>query len=565
MAIRQQLLGFLACALAPPAVIGGVSDYKVEVLAQGSPLRGVQGLAFGPDGALYAGSIAGQAIYRVDIASGALEMVVAPPLGQADDLAVSADGDIAWTAIGDNAVRLRRPDGVIVEVANGLLGVNGINFGPDGRLFVSTVVPPSKLWEIDTKGIRAPKLVATVPGGLNGFEIDSKYRLYGPLPANGSVVEVDVETGSVRVVSKGYVTPISVNLTPQQDIVSLGFSTGEVFRINRESGERTLIVKLEPPIDNHSIAASGLIYVSRAADGQIVEVDPGSGSVRVVVAGHFTGPGGMSTLQVNGEDKLLVADLTGHRLVSLDSGGVTRAETFTNTLDRSRREFAGGTAAVSYNGFLYATNAQTNAVHVLNLATGQHDRSFRDILSPYDLAVLKNGRIAVTELAAGRVLRLAQAPEGAHEVIARGLKGPVGVATWGDADLVVTEVYAGAVSKVSMVDGSVVRLVEGLDQPEGVAVDREGKIVVAEVGARRLISIDPQSGNIDVIAEDLPIGATVWRLPAPAYLLTDVVIDSDGAIYLSADLTNSILKVSPGSRDRAATADHDHRTLIGQD
>ena len=105
MAIRQQLLGFLACALAPLTVVGGAPDYQVEVFAQGSPLRGVQGLAFGPDGSLYAGSIAGQAIYRVDIPSGALEMVVTPPLGQADDLAVSANGDIAWTAIGDSAVR----------------------------------------------------------------------------------------------------------------------------------------------------------------------------------------------------------------------------------------------------------------------------------------------------------------------------------------------------------------------------------------------------------------------------------------------------------------------------
>jgi sugar lactone lactonase YvrE len=565
MAIRQQLLGVLACALLPLTAIGGAADYQVEVFARGSPLRGVQGLAFGPDGALYAGSISGQAIYRVDIASGGLELVVTPPLGQADDLAVSANGDIAWTAIGDSAVRLRRPDGVTVEVAQGLLGVNGINFGPDGRLFVSTVVPPSKLWEIDTKGTRAPSLVMTIPGGLNGFEIDSKYRLYGPLPANGSVVEIDLKTKTVRVVSKGYVTPISVNLTPEHDIVSLGFSTGEVFRIDPESGERTLIVKLDPPVDNHAIAANGLIYVSRSADGQIVEVDPGSGSVRVVVAGRFTGPGGLSTAQVDGEEQLLVADLTGHRLIDLASGRVTRAETFINTLDRSRREFAGGTAAVVAGGLLYATNAQTNGVHVLNLATGEHDHSFRDILSPYDLAVLKDGRIAVAEFATGRILRLAQEREGAHEVIARGLKGPVGVATWGDTGLAVTEIYTGAVSKVSMIDGSVTRLVEGLDQPEGLAVDRDGGIVVAEVGARRLIRLDPRSGNIEVLAEELPIGATVWRLPAPAYLLTDVAVGPDGSIYLTSDRTNSILKLSLESIDRAATADNNQPKSIGRD
>ena len=565
MAIRQQLLGLLFCALTPLIAIGGAPDYQVEVLAQGSPLRGVQGLAFGPDGALYAGSIAGQAIYRVDIASGALEIVVTPPLGQADDLAVSVNGEIAWTAIGDSAVRLRHPDGVIVELAQGLLGVNGIDFGPDGRLFVSTVVPPSKLWEIDTNGIRAPRLVMTIPGGLNAFEIDSKYRLYGPLPANGSVVEIDLKTKAVRVVSKGNVTPISVNLTPEHEIALLGYSTGEIVRINPESGERTLIVKLDPPVDNHAIAANGLIYVSRSADGQIVEVDPGNGSVRVIVAGSFTGPGGLSTAQVDGEEHLLVADLTGHRLVNLESGRVTRAETFANVLDRSRSEFAGGTAAVVAGGLLYATNAQTNAVHALSLATGEHDHSFRDIMSPYDLVPMKDGRIAVTEFATGQILRLAQARGGAHEVIARGLNGPVGVATWGDNDLAVTEIYTGAVSKVSVSDGSVTRLVEGLDQPEGLAVDRDGKLVVAEVGARRLIRLDPGSGNIEVLAEELPIGGTVWRLPAPAYLMTDVAVGPDGSIYLTSDLTNSVLKLSLEFSGRAATAGKNQPTKVGRD
>ncbi len=49
-----------------------VTPYKVEQVIPPSVLHGVQGLAFGPDGTLYAGSLLGRSISKVDTASGAL-------------------------------------------------------------------------------------------------------------------------------------------------------------------------------------------------------------------------------------------------------------------------------------------------------------------------------------------------------------------------------------------------------------------------------------------------------------------------------------------------------------
>lgn len=552
MSKQLRLLALLIICSLTILAVARASDFRVEVLAQGSPLRGAQGLAFGPDGALYVGCIAGQTIYRVDVASGAVETIVEPPLGGADDLAVAADGTIVWTAIGDSSVRVRRPDGRIEDLAQGLIGVNGINFGPDGRLFVTQLLPPSKLFEIDLSGVKPPKFVMEVPGSLNGFEIDADYNLFGPLSRNGTVVRIDLENKQTDVIGEGLITPISVNLSPDKTIVVLGYSTGKVFRLDPKTREHELIVQLEGPVDNHAIAANGMIYVSRFADGQIVEIDPDTAAVRVVVPGNFTGPGGISTVTKDGREHLLVADLTGNRYVDTENGGVTRVQNFATSLSRSKREYMGGTSVGLAGNKLYSTNAQINAVHVFDMKTGKPEHTFHNIFGPYDLAVLESGEVLVTEFAMGRLLSFSHFTDGKHKkkVLAKGLKGPVGVTVLSATDALVTETYTGTLSRVSLQDGSVTRLLEGLDQPEGLAMTKDEKVVIAEVGAARLIRFDLQTGVVETLAEDLPIGATVWRLPAPAFLLTDVAIGSDGAIYVTADRSNDLLKIRPRSSNR---------------
>ena len=84
-----------------------VRGYTVEVFVPGGPLKGVNGLAFGPDGRLYAGSVYGQTIYEIDVDSGNVEEVVGAPAGEADDLAFGPDGSLAWTALTAGELRLR--------------------------------------------------------------------------------------------------------------------------------------------------------------------------------------------------------------------------------------------------------------------------------------------------------------------------------------------------------------------------------------------------------------------------------------------------------------------------
>ena len=139
--------------------------FAVEQIVEASCFHTVNGVAFGPDGRLFAASVGGESIFALDVATGAVESIVGPPAGEADDLAFSPRGDMVWTAFLEGVVRMKTADGEIKDLASDLPGVNSIAFTRDGkRLFVGQVFMGEGLWEIDLTGIAVPRLVASDTG-----------------------------------------------------------------------------------------------------------------------------------------------------------------------------------------------------------------------------------------------------------------------------------------------------------------------------------------------------------------------------------------------------------------
>jgi len=68
-------------AEAPPP-----KEYSQQFLVPGSWFHGVHGLAFNKDDQLFAGSVIGQTLYRVQVDSGEVDRVIDPPTGMADDI-----------------------------------------------------------------------------------------------------------------------------------------------------------------------------------------------------------------------------------------------------------------------------------------------------------------------------------------------------------------------------------------------------------------------------------------------------------------------------------------------
>src|SRR5437762_993695 len=69
--------------------------YEVTKLVPGSAFHGVHGLGIDKAGHLFAGSVAGAALYEVDRDNGTAKIAIPSPEGMADDIAFAPDGTMA--------------------------------------------------------------------------------------------------------------------------------------------------------------------------------------------------------------------------------------------------------------------------------------------------------------------------------------------------------------------------------------------------------------------------------------------------------------------------------------
>ena len=88
---------------------------------------------------------------------------------------------------------------------------------------------------------------------------------------------------------------------------------------------------------------------------------------------------------------------------------------------------------------------------------------------------------------------------------------------------------------------------DGLNQPEGIALLGDGRLVLAEVGAKRIVALNPDNDvdEPEILASGLPLGLPPFMGPPKTFLPTGVIVGRDGIIYVTADVTHTVLKLSP--------------------
>ena len=158
-------------SLAPLAL---ATNYSApEQLVAPSPFKGVHGLAVDKQGRLLAGSVVGASLYEVDTDSGDVQTLIGPNDGQADDIAIGPNGEMAWTGFYTGNVMYRENDAAPIQVlATDLPGINSLDFNDEtGALYASQVFLGDALWEIDRTGAAPPRLIGKELGGFNGFEV----------------------------------------------------------------------------------------------------------------------------------------------------------------------------------------------------------------------------------------------------------------------------------------------------------------------------------------------------------------------------------------------------------
>ena len=528
-------------------------EYSQQFLVQGSWFHGVHGLAFNKDDQLFAGSVIGQTLYRVQVDSGEVDRVIDPPTGMADDIAFADDGTMAWTAFLIGKVYVRKPNGKTIEVAHGMSGPNSLAFGKDNRLFVSEVFLGDALYEIDIRNVDKPdfkpfargelRRIAEKLGGLNGFEVhkDDGF-LYGPLWFKGDIVKVNLETGATDVIASGFKTPAAANIDPQNrdNVYVVDTGTGGIWSVSLTSKVKKLVASMKPGLDNLAFDSRGRLFVSSMTDNGIYLVDKQTGAWRTIVEGKLAVPTDLAVSSDGGKDTVHVADVFRYRTVDGANGAVTDVL----RVHGETHAYPIGISLGPKNVLL--TSWFSNTVEKVDRKTGKLTATLGDFLAPVDAVEFADGSIYVAELASGNLVKVS--PDGKERsIVVKELRGPVAMAHGPGSLVYITELSAGAVSQIDVATGARKVVADGLTGPEGIDVGPDGRLYVAEVGQKRVVAIDPATGAKTVIASNLDIGLAPFPGGPPALVPTGVAVGRTGIVYVSADIRNSLYKLTPPS------------------
>jgi sugar lactone lactonase YvrE len=546
--------GALAQQAEQPAPPAPAKEYNQQFLVPGSWFHGVHGLAFNKDDQLFAGSVIGQTIYRVQVDSGEVDRVIDPPMGMADDIAFADDGTMAWTAFLLGKVYIRKPNGKTIEVANGMSGPNSIAFGKDGRLFVSEVFLGDALYEIDLKNVDKPdfkpfprselRRIAEKMGGLNGFEIhkDDGF-LYGPLWFKGQIVKINLETGVIEVIAEGFRTPAAANIDPQNrdNVYVVDTGTGGVWSVSLTSKAKKLVASLKPGLDNLAFDSRGRLFVTSMTDNGTYLVDKQTGAHRTIVEGKLAIPSDLAVVTEGGKDTVHVADVFSYRTVDGQTGAVADVL----RVHGDTHAYPIGISVGPKHTLL--TSWFSNTVEKVDRKTGKLVASLGDFAAPVDALEMADGTIYVAELASANLVKVS-ADGKTRSTVVKELRSPVALAQGPGNLIYVTEIAAGAVSQIDVVTGARKVVADGLAGPEGIDVGPDGLLYVAEVGQKRVVAIDPATGAKTVIASNLDIGLAPYPGGPPALVPTGVAVGRTGTVYVSSDIRNALYKLTPPTR-----------------
>jgi sugar lactone lactonase YvrE len=533
----------LGAAVAATIIFGAIEasaqSYEVTRLVPGSAFHGVHGLGIDKAGRLFAGSVAGAAVYEVDRGNGTAKIVVPTPEGMADDIAFAPDGTMTWTGFLTGDLYSRKGEGPIRKIASGLPGINSLAYRRDGRLYVTTVFLGDALYEIDVEGGKPPRQIMEKMGGLNGFEFGPDDMLYGPLWFKGQIARIDVDRAELTVVADGFKVPAAANFDSRGNLWVVDTALGQLVRVDPKTGAKKLVAQLKPSLDNLAIDDKDRIFVSNMADNGIQEVDPETGAAKQLIIGKLALPGGIGVVSDGGKDTIYVADVFAYRTVDGTTGEVSEAARMHadgGTLEYPMSATANGNEVILSSWF-------TGTVQIIDRKTGKTVEIMHDFKAPHDAVRLGDGRLLVNELGSKSLVQVTGHGKD-RKVVATDLSGPIGLVAADDKTVYLTEAFSGQVLRIDLDNGNKTVVAKDLKMPEGIALTPGGKLIVAEVGAKRLIEIDPQNGSTIEIAGNLPIGLVASPGVPPTDIPTGVGVGGSGTIYFSSDIENAIYKVT---------------------
>jgi len=517
-----------------PATVA--DGWRIERLTAPSRLFGANGLRTGPDGRIYVAQVTGSQISALDLQTGLLDTVSAKggDIIAPDDVAFDPSGNMYATEVMDGRVSVRDTRGGTRVLRDDLPCANGITVH-HGRLFINECRDGGRLMELDGSGSIVRILAENLPSP-NAMEVGPDGMLYFPVMTANEIWRVDPDSkvhSEPQRVACDLGVPDAVKFDAEGFIVSTQVASGQVLRVDPRSGSQTVLAQLTPGLDNLTFAA-GRLFVSNFT-GEITEILAGGDTSTVV-------PGGLNwplDLAVGDDGNLYVADGTYFYVVRADGS----LETVGMLFSPGYPGFVRGLAATGPGEFVVTTSGGQLARY--RPGANETDYLATDFDQLYGVATGPGDTVVFAELGTGRVLALRS---GSVETLASSLCDPVGVAFDPDGNPLVAESGAGRVVRLS--GSSAETVADGLRRPQGILVV-DSQLYVVDAGAKEVIAFDLNSKQRHTIASGLPVGAPPGVQPKPLKGMppfsgpqepfAGIAAGRDGTLYVSADGDGSVL------------------------
>lgn len=518
-----------------------VSADEVEhlsILARGADFNGTVSLCFGPSGQLIVSDAFSNRLLKMDPRNGKVLEVYTEGVEGVADLTFHPDGTLYWVNPFAAQVYKKTADGVVTKIAQLTGMIDGVAVRDDHRVFTATFDGRNQVIEIDPNGVLPPKVVANV-GGLDAFDFGPDGCLYAPdfLYGSGNIYKINVDTGAIDVIATGFGQPISTRFNSKGELHVLDTRTSEFVKVDIATGAKTVVGVSTPNSDNFDFSPRDEIYVANNADSYVAKV-LSNGKLHYITKPGLSSPGGIwFRREASGKETLFVGD--GFALRRYDArSGVLKESSYTDM----GNPFAAvpPTALMPDGKNLILTNSLFNMLQVWDPDAGSTIEMYFDFAVPMN-AVRFQGELVVAQLVTGDVVWA-----GDRTPLISGLFVPAGLLTDGQ-NLWVGDWATGIIRQIAE-NGQVLAqpkiLVTGLDKPEGMTFDPDGSILVVETGKKRLLRIDPASGAVGVVVDNLAVGLVAPAGTPPTWVaLSGVTVDPEGDIYLTGDIDNVIYKL----------------------
>ena len=527
------------------------AEYEARKIVEPGPFHGVHGLAFGPDGALYAGDIMGSTIHQVDIDTGEHTPFVNAPYGMADDIGFAPAGTpfagtLVWTAVALGQLYAQSPGGKPRLIADQMPSINTVGFAPDGRLYVTQTGGRHKtLWQVDLSSDTPLEQVWDGTGGLNGFTIAEDGYLYGPQADLGRVIRFDLQAKEIAVIAEGFEWPTAVEIDDRGLLYVLDFDAGTVTRVDKNTGEETRLAALESGLDNMAIGPPGhdhanKLYISSIGGNGIYEIDTATDTLRTVVTGKLTAPGGVATLGVGSDARVYLADMFSLREANPETGTVR-----TITPVSGSSAYPTSVTSGTFNGrdVLVTASWFTGRVQIIDPSNAEVLCNETGFAGPRGIAMLKDGSLIVLESNSKKVLHVSR--DGERTTIADGFTFPAGLTMTDDNIAFVTDATEGTVSSIDIRTGKVDTISREFKMPEGIAILPNGNLAVVDSSTKAVYELDLVSRETNLILTDADIGLAVLPPQPDAWIFNGIASGSDGTLYLPSDVNTSLIALTP--------------------